>query len=93
MVHAKSRPALCGGGGVLYLSNSHKMAFRVGLGEDTNNIAEWKALAILLRLEEEQGITLIKVPGRLMKMKLGYPVPVSLRSIYTRHTFIPLFLL
>ena len=59
MVHAKHRPALCGVVGVLYLSDSHKMAFIAGLGEDINNIAEWKALAILLRLEEEQGITLI----------------------------------
>ena len=53
----------CGGGGVLYKSNSHYFHFSVGLGRGTNNYDELMTLRLLLLFTLEQGCMSLQVYG------------------------------
>jgi len=56
----------CGGGGVLYLEETHSFKFVAGLGGGTNNYAELMALKLLLLLAVEKGCRTLQVFGDSM---------------------------
>ena len=43
-------PQICGGNGILYLTDEHSFAFSAGLGMGTNNFVEPLALKLLITL-------------------------------------------
>ena len=48
---------MCGGGAVLFLTDSHFFAMSLGLGGGTNNFAELMSLKLLLMFALETGCT------------------------------------
>ena len=60
---SQDRQLNCGGGGVLYKSESHYFHFSVGLGRGTNNYAELMTLRLLLLFALEQGCMSLQVYG------------------------------
>jgi len=54
---------LCGGGAVLFLSDSHYFAMSLGLGGGTNNFAELMSLKLLLMFALEKGCTSLNIFG------------------------------
>jgi len=50
-----SQNNMCGGGAVLYLSDSHSFTISMGLGEGSNNFAELLSLKLLLLFALEKG--------------------------------------
>jgi ribonuclease HI len=53
----------CGGGGCLYLSQSHYFFLKEGLGAGTNNYSELLALKLLLLFAIEKGCRALQVFG------------------------------
>ena len=53
---AQGEPSVGGVGGILYLSNSHLLKFKAGIGRSTNNKAELFALKPILRMAVERGV-------------------------------------
>ena len=53
---ASGVPNICGGGGLLFISNDHFFTFKVGLGYGTNNFAELLGLKLLLTLALDKHI-------------------------------------
>ena len=60
---SQDRQLSCGGGGVLYKSESHYFHFSVGLGRGTNNYAELMTLRLLLLFALEQVCMSLQVYG------------------------------
>jgi ribonuclease HI len=56
----------CGGGAVLYLTNTHYFTLTMGLGSRTNNYAELMALKLLLTFSREREIDNIQLFGDSM---------------------------
>jgi len=54
---------LCGGGAVLFLSDSHFFAMSMGLGGGTNNFAELMSLKLLLMFAMEKGCSSLNIFG------------------------------
>ena len=54
---------VCGGGGVLYKSDSHYFHFAAGLGSGSNNYAELMSLRLLMLLALEQGCLSLQIFG------------------------------
>ena len=54
---------MCGGGAVLFLSDSHFFAMSLGLGGGTNNFAELMSLKLLLMFALETGCTALNFFG------------------------------
>ena len=54
---------LCGGGAILYLSDSHYFSLTMGLGAGSNNYAEIMSLKLLLIFSIEKGINKLTVLG------------------------------
>ena len=54
---------ICGGGALLFLSDSHWFEISIGLGEGTNNYAELLSLKILLLFSVEKGCSKINFYG------------------------------
>jgi hypothetical protein len=63
-----SQNLLCGGGAVLYLSDSHFYKIKMGLGQGTNNYVELMALLLLLKFAREQGVHTIQLFGDSMNV-------------------------
>ena len=59
---------LCGGGALLYLSDSHYFSLTMGLGEGSNNYAELMSLKLLLIFAIEKGINRLIVFGDSMNV-------------------------
>ena len=59
---------LCGGGAVLYLSDSHYFAMSLGLGGGTNNFAELMSLKLLLMFALEAGCSALNFYGDSMNV-------------------------
>jgi len=59
---------ICGGGAVLYLSDTHYFELICGLGEGNNNFAELLSLKILLIFAVEKGIVNLSVMGDSMNV-------------------------
>ena len=57
---------VCGGGALLFLSDTHFFELSFGLGEGTNNFVEFMSLKILLIFAAEQGCRTINVFGNSM---------------------------
>jgi ribonuclease HI len=66
---AQRKPPIGGAGGILYLSDSHFLKFKVGIGRSTNNKAELLALKLTLRLAVEHGVQKLQVMGDSMVFK------------------------
>ena len=60
---AAGDPMICGAGGILFISDSHYVSFKAGLGLGTNNYAELCALKLLLRLSRKYNLDKIQVFG------------------------------
>jgi len=58
----------CGGGGILYLSDSHYFIMTAGLGEGSNNFAEIMSLKLLLIFAIEKGCRKLNVYGDSMNV-------------------------
>jgi len=58
----------CGGGALLYLSDSHHYVLTFGLGEGTNNYAELMSLKLLLIFAVEKGCQKLNVFGDSMNV-------------------------
>ena len=58
----------CGGGALLFLSDSHWYEISVGLGEGLNNFAELLSLKILLLFAMEKGCRKLNVFGDSLNM-------------------------
>ena len=58
-----SQNNLCGGGAVLYLSETHFFVMSMGLGGGTNNFAELMSLKLLLMFALEKGCTELNFLG------------------------------
>jgi ribonuclease HI len=56
----------CGGGVVLYLTNTHYFNLTMGLGSGTNNYVELMALKVLLTIFRERGIDTLQLLGDSM---------------------------
>ena len=54
---------MCGGGAVLYLSETHYFTITMGLGPGSNNYAELMSLKLLLIFASERGIKRLSVCG------------------------------
>ena len=54
---------LCGGGAVLYLTDSHFFVMSLGLGGGTNNFAELMSLKLLMMFALEKGCTALNFLG------------------------------
>ena len=54
---------ICGGGALLFLSDSHWFEISAGLGEGTNNYVELLSLKILLLFTMEKGCRKINLFG------------------------------
>jgi ribonuclease HI len=50
-------------GGILHISPTHNISFKVGLGIDTNKLCELMSLKLVLTLAQEQGISQIQIHG------------------------------
>lgn len=59
---------ICGGGALLYLSETHFFELLCGLGEGSNNFAELMSLKILLIFAVEKGVDNILVLGDSMNV-------------------------
>ena len=59
---------LCGGGAILYLSDSHFYTLTMGMGAGTNNFAEILSLKLLLIFAVEKGIKRLTVLGDSMNV-------------------------
>ena len=53
----------CGGGLVLFLSDSHFFKLNMGLGFDSNNYAELMALKLLILFAREKGVISLRIFG------------------------------
>lgn len=60
---SKENSGTCGAGGILFLSNSHRIPFECGLRRATNTFAERKAVYIIMVLSLEQDISSLQVFG------------------------------
>jgi ribonuclease HI len=58
----------CGGGGILYLSDSHHFSMTFGLGMGTNNFAELMSLKLLIAFAIEKGCHSLTVYGDSMNV-------------------------
>ena len=63
---SQDRQLSCGGGGVIFKSESHFFHFLVGLGRGSNNYAELMTLRLLLLFALEQGCLSFQVFGDSM---------------------------
>ena len=59
---------LCGGGAVLYLTESHFFILSMGLGGGTNNFAELMSLKLLMMFAIEKGCTELNMLGDSMNV-------------------------
>ena len=59
---------MCGGGAVLYLTESHFFILSMGLGGGTNNSAELMSLKLLLMFAIEKGCTKLNMLGDSMNV-------------------------
>jgi ribonuclease HI len=50
-----------GAGGIVHLSDSHELKFKVGSGQGTNNFAKLMALKLSLILAAERGVSCLQV--------------------------------
>jgi ribonuclease HI len=57
---------VCGAGGIIYISESHTVKLRVGLGHGTNNFAEIMVLKLALILAAEKRTSHLQVSGGSM---------------------------
>jgi ribonuclease HI len=53
----QGNPLVCGEGGIIYISESHTMKFRAGLGHGTNNFVEIMVLKLALILVAEKNFS------------------------------------
>ena len=58
----------CGGGAVLYLTESHFFVLSMGLGEGTNNYSELMSLKLLLLFSLEKGCNNLNIMGDSMNV-------------------------
>jgi ribonuclease HI len=58
----------CGGGGILYLSDSHYFTLTIGLGTGTNNYAELMSLKLLIAFAIEKNCQTFTVFGDSMNV-------------------------
>ena len=63
---SQARQMSCGGGGVLYKSETNYFHFSAGLGKGSNNYAELMSLGLLLLFSLEQGCLSLQVFGDSM---------------------------
>jgi ribonuclease HI len=62
----QGNPLVCGAGGIIYISESHTVKFRAGLGHGTNNFAEIMVLKLALILAAEKRTSHLQVSGDSM---------------------------
>jgi ribonuclease HI len=60
---SQGNPPVGGLGGILYLSSNHNIAFKAGIGQETNNYCELMALKLTLQLAQEYGVTQLQIFG------------------------------
>jgi ribonuclease HI len=63
---SQGEPRRCGGGGLLYLSDSHSFELSSGLGVGTNNFVELSVVRLLLLFALERGCRSLQVFGDSM---------------------------
>ena len=60
---SQGKPRVGGAGGTIHISNHLSFQFVVGLGDMTNNCAEFSACVILLRLSHKLGVHQLHIFG------------------------------
>ena len=88
---------MCGGGGVLYLTDDHYFFLTAGLGIGSNNFAELYALKLLLLFALERGCLSLQVFGdsmivlnwikELQRYHSIHLVPILVDALAIKHRF------
>ena len=83
----------CGGGAVLFLSESHYFVMSIGLGEGTNNFAELMSLKLLLIFALEKGCNELNFLGDSMNVINWINQAQDCRHLRLAHTLYSIRLL